>query len=234
MESLKKTLSITLEVIALIGLIAVLLFAFQFARANFLPSSGSDGKSLAAYPPPGATQIYTPLPTYTPSPAQILTPTPIVLDNGWYLYIDPDREFTFAYPPTALINAGQNPVDLSKNITIQFKIPDKPYQGMSIRLEPNPKRLQGVEIAIQLFEESAQKSAPVEFANSLEHISVGGIPAVQAYIPSTNTEVTVIVLYDDKVFILAPVHDSAVTKVEKEILEVFYQILDTYKFNFSK
>ena len=175
-----------------------------------------------------------PKPESTHVPSHTPTPTPIVLDNGWYLYTDPDREFSFAYPPTAFISAGQNPVDLSKNIIIQFELPEKPYQGMSIRIEPNPKRLQGVEIAIQIYERSAQQPAPAGFADSLEQISVGGLPAVQAYIPSSNTEVTVIVPHDVEVFILAPVHDTAVVKVEKEILELFYQILDTFKFNISK
>lgn len=234
MKSLKKILSIILEALALIGLIAGLAFAFQFARANFLPPTASNGQSLAAYPPPMTTQVFTPFPTYTPIPTRTPTPTPIVLENGWYLYTDPDGEFSFAYPPTALISAGQNPVDFSKNISLQFKLPDKPYQGMSIRFESNPKRLQGIEIATKLFEDSSQKPVPAGFANSLEQISVGGIPGVQAYIPSTNTEVTVIVPYDDKVVILAPVHDTATTKVEKEILEVFYQILDTFKFKGSK
>ena len=219
MKTLKKTMSITLEAIAIIGIVAGLFFAFQFARSNLLPSNESGGKSLAIYPPPEA--------------AQIPIPTPDILANGWYTYNDPDGEFYFAYPPTALIDAGQNPVDLSKNIDIQFKIPDKPYQGMSIRLVPNPKRLQGVDIAKKLFEESAQKQASAEFADSLVPISIGGLSAFQASIPSTNTEITVIVAFDDKVLILAPVHDSAETKVEKEALELFYQILGTIKFTAS-
>jgi hypothetical protein len=167
-------------------------------------------------------------------PTQTPVPTPVVLENGWYIYSDPDGEFSFAYPPTALISAGQNPVDLSKNITIQFQIPEKTYQGMSIRLESNPKRLPGAEIAKQLFEISAQKSATVDFTNSLQEVLVGGISAVQAYIPSTNTEVTIIIPYGDKVFIVSPVHDYSMTKVEKETMGLFYQIVDTLKIEIIK
>jgi hypothetical protein len=232
MKSLKKTLSIVLEALALIGLIAGLIFAFQFARVNFLPSNGNSRS--AYYPLSEATQVSKPFPTHTSYPTWTPTPTPIVLENGWYLYTDPDGEFSFAYPPTALIHAGRNPVDFSTNVALQFILPDKPYQGMLIRLEPNPKRLQGTEIALQLFERSAQKPAPVEFANSLTQISVGGTLAVQAYIPSMNTEVTIIIPYSDKVFIICPEHDTPVTKVEKETLELFYQILDTLKLGDSK
>ena len=231
MNTLKKILPITLEVIILIGLVAGMLFAFNFARSNLLPPNGSDGKFQSAYPPPYVTQVHTPFPTYTPDPTRTPTPTPIKLDNGWYLYTDPDREFSFAYPSTALINAGQNPIDLSKNINIQFNFPDKSYQGMNIRVEPNPQRLQAGDIAIRLFEENAQKQAPAEFVNSLTPISFGEMNAVKGYIPFTNTEITVIALIKDKVFILAPVHDSAGTNVEKEILELFFQILETIKFD---
>lgn len=168
------------------------------------------------------------------TPTQAPTQTPVVLDNGWYLYSDPDGEFSFAYPPTATISAGQNPVDLSKNITIQFQIPEKTYQGMSIRLESNPKRLPGAEIAKQLFEISAQKPAAVDFTNSLQEVLVGGISAVQAYIPSTNTEVTIIIPYGDKVFIVSPVHDYSMTKVEKESMDLFYQIVNTLKIEIAK
>jgi len=172
--------------------------------------------------------------TFTSTATQIPTSTPMVLENGWYLYRDPDGEFSFSYPPTALISAGQNPVDLSKNITIQFLLPEKAYQGMSIRIEPNPKRLQGAEIAQQLYEKSAQKPATAEFTNSLQTILVGGISAVQTTISSSNTEVTIIVPYDVKVLIVSPVHESSVTKVEQEALELFYQVLNTMKFGITQ
>ncbi len=158
------------------------------------------------------------------------TPMPVVLENGWYVYTDPDGEFTLSYPPDTIISAGQNPVDQTKNITLQFPIPEKSYQGMSLRVEPNPKRLQSLEITKQLFEISTQKSASAEFTNSLKQITVGGMSAVQTSIPSTNTEVTIVIPYGDKVLIVAPVHDTFVTKVEKETLDLFYQIVSTLKF----
>jgi hypothetical protein len=235
MKTLGISRSVIRKVIGFIGLLTVIFLAFLFVKANYLPSNGSNEMSLATNPIE-ATQVLLLLPTFTPFASQTppTTPTPILLDNGWYLYTDPDLEFSFAYPSTALIFAGQNPVDLSKNINIQFQLPDKAFQGMSIRLESNPKRLDGVEIARQLYEKSSQKPAPVDFSNTLKPISVGGLTAIQAEIPSMNTEITVIVPFEDKVLILSPVHDTPVTKVEKEILELFYKILDTFKFNIAK
>jgi hypothetical protein len=158
--------------------------------------------------------------TLEPTQATESTPAPIVLENGWYVYNDPDGEFSFAYPPTATISAGQNPVDLSKNITLQFQVPDKTYQGMSIRVEPNPKGLQGAEIANQLYERSALQPATAAFMDSHQQIQVGGIAGVQTTIPSSNTEVTVIVPYGAKVLIAAPVHETSATQVEGDFRSV--------------
>lgn len=234
MNRIKNTLATILQAITFMGILVGLLFVFQFAKANFLPPNESSVNSLAAYPAPESTQVFTPAPTSTPFPTQTPTPTPIVLENGWYLYVDSDKEFSFAYPPGSIVTAGQNPVDLSKNINIQFKLPDKPYQGMSIRVELNPKRLQSTDFAVKLFEESSQKQASAQFVNSLKPISIGGMAAVQVFIPSTNTEMTIIASYGDRVLFLAPIHDLAEIEVEKESLELFYQILNTFKFSASK
>jgi len=235
----RNSRSIKLELIGLLGVIAAS-FIFATLRADYFPSNESDGKSLAAYPSPVSTAVPIIIPTNFLVPTRSLeiqpsvTPTQVVLDNGWYLYTDPDSEFSFAYPQTAHIDAGRNPMDSSKNIIIQFRLPDKPYQGMSIRMESNPKMLSDVDIAKQLFETSAQEQAPVEFLDSVKSITVGNVSAIEVSIPSMNTETTIIVPFEDKVFILSPVHDLANTMVEKEILELFYKILSTFDFNVSK
>jgi hypothetical protein len=182
-----------------------------------------------------ATATPTPAPTPTTQAAPVLaalnlTPAPAMLENGWYVYRDPDGEFSFAYPPTATLTAGQNPVDLSKNIIIQFRIPDQSYQGMSIRIEPNPKRLPAADFARQLYETSAQQPAAATFTDSLQSIQVGGISGVKTQLPSTNTELTIIVPYEVQVFIVSPVHELSMTQVEPGTLELFYQILNTVKF----
>jgi hypothetical protein len=194
-------------------LLALLLVGCRSQPQNTAPST------LASVPNPQA-QV----------PAQPSTPTPVVLENGWYLYTDPEGEFSFSYPPTALVSAGQNPVDSSKNITIQFLLPDRTYQGMSLRVEPNPKQTQGFAIAEQLYEKNTQKPATAKFKNSLETIQVGGLPAVKAVLPGTNTEITLIIPYEKKVLFASPVHDTSATQVDPEALELFYQVLNSLKF----
>ena len=195
-----------------------------------MPSLSLEEKPQLAYPPPDGTPEDFASPTSIPLPSSTQTPTPIVLENGWYLYKDPDNEFSFAYPPTAIVTFGKNPVDLSKNINIQFLLQDKPYQGMTLRLESNPGLLSGAEIAIKVLEESSGKIASMEFKDTLGNIMVGEKPAVQATIPETNTETTIIVPLGEKFMIIAPIHDTAVIKVEPEILQMFYQIVDSVQF----
>lgn len=229
----KKLLSISLKVIACLILISGSLVAIHYVRENDLPALQGNNKAITQDPLNEEMRGKTELPTMKPITPQppTLNQTPMVLENDWVLYSDPDLEFSFAYPATAHISSGKNPVDLSKNVSLQFAIPDKPFQGMSIRVELNPKRLQAGEIAVNLYEVSTQKQAPSDFANSIKPFSVDGLYAVQTYIPSMNTEITVIAPYARKVLIIAPVHGTAVVKVEKETLELFYQVLKTFKVN---
>lgn len=81
MVRLKKILSIILEALALIGLIAGLVFTFQYAKLKLMPSDGNNGKSLAAYPPPSTEQppaITQQPPAPTGMPVPTLTPFPPV------------------------------------------------------------------------------------------------------------------------------------------------------------
>ena len=219
MNSSKNTLTTFLQIVLLIGVLAGLYFVFRYIKTNLLPASDSAATSQAA----GALEA---------PPAEMLTP--VVLADGWLLYSDPDGEFSFAYPPDAVITAGQNPLDQSKNITLQFVLPGVPYQGMSIRVEPNPDGLKSADAAKALYEEAAQQPAPAGLVTSLGAFTVGGMPAVQAVIPATNTEITIITTARDKVVIFSPVHDSATTAVEQQVLALFYQIIGTFKFSAAK
>jgi len=221
-----QALLILLSILLLAGVILI----FQLEKADLLPSLSLEEKPPLAYPPPEGTPVDFASPTSIPSPSSTQTPTPIVLENGWYLYKDPDNEFSFAYPPTSIVTFGKNPVDLSKNISLQFLLPGKSYQGMTLRLESNPGLLSGAEIAIKVLEESSGLIAPTEFKETLGNIIVGAKPAIQATIPGTNTETTIIVPLGEKFMILAPIHGTAVIRVEPEILQMFYQIVDTLQF----
>lgn len=244
-----QVLLIFLSILLLAGVILI----FQLEKGNFLPSPGYEQPPHFSSLPEVTAFLPSPSlegkPQFTPSlleathgsnvkPSNIpsLTstistqiPASVAQEKGWYLYRDPDNEFSFAYPAAVSITSGKNPLDLSTNINIQFT-PANSYQGMTIRLEPNPGRLSGVEIAKKILEESSGKNAPKEFKESLGSIMVGGKPAIEAVIPGTNTETMIIVPLGEKFMILAPVHGTAVTEVEPKILILFYRIVDTVQF----
>ena len=81
-----------------------------------------------------------------------------------------------------------------------------------------------------MLEASSGKIAPAEFKESFGSIMVGDKQAVEAVLPGTNTETMIIVPLGEKFMILVPVHDTAVTKVEPKVLQLFYQIVDTVQF----
>jgi hypothetical protein len=229
MVRLKKTLSIILEALALIGLIAGLLFAFQFARANFLPPSGSNVKDVAAYPPPGATQVYMPLPTYTP--ILTWTPTPIMLDNGWYLYIDEEAGYSFSYPPDAYLSSGQSTGFDYKSVTLSFRIPDASgYQGMQIIVYSNKERLPIERVSVDKVFQGKSESVTedsVLFAMIPVKVSRSGYDAIKISVQPFETAVLMSV--EDKVFFFAPSPDMrAGNPPDPKSIELFYKILDTF------
>lgn len=142
MKDLRKSFYTILGALAFIGLIVGFIFALQFKRGSSVPSKGDSGKSLAVYPPPIATQAYTPLPTSTTMPTQTPTPTPIVLENGWYLYTDQEAGYSFSYPPDALFQTSKEGAFDYKSAYLQFHIPSmNGYQGMMIQVLSNPESL---------------------------------------------------------------------------------------------
>ncbi|HPH95652.1 MAG TPA: hypothetical protein PKW33_04335 [Anaerolineaceae bacterium] len=231
MNSISKVAKLMIEGIGIIGLVAGLIFAILLIKDSFSPASES--KVDSAYPPPVATAASS-TPTVNaeknPTPEPKPTATPELLENGWYLYRDPDGEFSFEYPPEAIITAGQNPYDLSKNIRIQFIIPKTSYQGMRISLKRNPDKLQVNDIVKKMYENNSNKPATEELIKSIEKITVGGIPGYKVKIPQSMADITIIVPYKDKYFIIEPEKEAAAISVEKETIEFYYKIINTIKY----
>ena len=179
----------------------------------------------------------------TPTAAQAMPEATLnqAVGNNWPEYTDPDGEFSFRYPPDALLDAGQNPTDLAKNITLQFNFPDSSYQGMSLRIEANPGGLTADAIAARLYQESIGGSAAADPESAevspvlaqeflVEKIQINGVPGGLFSIPATNTELTAILPLAGKVLIAAPVHAEVTTQVAPEALELFYQVLNSVLF----
>lgn len=248
-----KILILMVGLILIIGLIILQRFTSVFASPNLIPGATPistptnpayppPGKGMmpienTAYPPPGidstsTPQFSNPALSLTPVPSEIFKPTPVVLSNGWYLYTDPDGEFSFSYPPDCVFNAGTNKIDLSKNITLQFLLPNtSSFQGMSIRIEPNTKHLKTEDMIAGIYEKYSSKSAPADFKSFFQEkdFDVDGTLASQVSIPGTNNEFTIIFLVKENFFIISPMHDMAVVNVDPKALDIFFQILESFK-----
>lgn len=233
---------------AIVALAAALVFVFLSGRNSPSPTSPTQAiyppavtapeqittetsPALIAYPPPPEKPTLTPSRTLTkkketPRP----TATPELLENGWYLYRDPDGEFSFEYPPEARLHAGQNPYDQSKHVRFQFIIPETTYQGISIKLRENLEHLSAEEIVKQIYEHASGKPAPEELIKSIEEIKVGKLTGYQVKIPSTNSDITIIVPYKDKYFTIYTEKEPAAISVDAKTLEYLYQILETFKY----
>jgi hypothetical protein len=201
-----------------------LISAICLAAVTILPLLLSGCSSI---PQPQVNEI-APLPS---QPAVTLVVTPEVLDNGWYQYTDPELGYSFSFPPETRVKIGRSRFG-NHSAQLQFKLPGMAgYQGMVIRVEGNPNDLPIERMLAQLYERSAQELAPGELLSQVEVITVAGLPGIKTSILPTNTEFSILFLYNQHVYTLAPVHGPTTNAVDPQALELFYQIVDSFKVN---
>lgn len=167
------------------------------------------------------------IPLASPAPAKTVMVTPIALDNGWHQYSDSEAGYSFSCPPETRVKMGQSRFG-NWSAQLQFRLPDGGYQGMVIRVEANPQDLPLEQMLAQLYERSAQEIAPAELLKQVEVITVAGLPAIKTSILPTNSEFSILFLYNNRVYILAPVHGPAAGEMDPEALALFNQIVETF------
>lgn len=92
---------------------------------------------------------------------------------------------------------------------------------MVIRILSNPDQ-QPVERLVAKVYESAMINPPDDLSSQIIQITVSGLPAYETTIPSTNTELTILLPNGDKVYVFALVHGPTVNAVDPEALDLFY------------
>jgi hypothetical protein len=168
-------------------------------------------------------------PLVSPAPAVTLVVTPEVLDNGWYQYTDPELGYSFSYPPETRLKIGKSRFG-NHSARLQFKVPGVVgYQGMVLRVEGNPNDLPIEHMLAQVYERSAQEVAPEELLSQVEVITVAGLPGLKTTILPTNNEFSILFLYNQRLYTLAPVHGPSTNAVDPQALDLFYQIVETFK-----
>jgi len=227
MKNIKKILYTILGALALTGLTVGLIFALQFTRTSFKSSIDVSGKSLGAYPPPEATHVYTPLPTYTPVPSHTPTPTPIMLENGWYLYVDKEAGYSFSYPPDVYLHTSKEGRLSYKSVHIQFKIPNTGYQGMEINILTNTQNLPLENIVQEFYTGNGGEPSITNIRASIKPVMIGELSAFKSIFQPSIAEFTIYVPYGNKVLYAIPVTKMGLTAFDPQALELFEKTLAT-------
>lgn len=168
------------------------------------------------------------------------SPTPEVLENGWYRFTDSDAGYYFDYPPNvARISYGKDKGEKYNHVYIQFfGIEEYQSQAMIFVIKPNPKKLSTEEFLIEWYSKKTKKTSQPSFSKEEmgEFFSVDGEPAIRTELiakePPTSYSFHVIFVNGDKAFITGPSYGvMSASAVTPEAEELFTQILNTFTFN---
>ena len=163
-------------------------------------------------------------------PTATLLPTPAI-PEGWLAFRDPEAECTFCYPAGADLKAGKSRLGIY-TIRLQFRMPDViGYQGMVIHVVPITDSSTMDDILAQLYESSPGDLSLEEWLAELEPTTVGSQTGFKTSCAEGSSDFSIVIPYEGKVYIAAPVHDIVATCVDPQALELFYQVLETFIVN---
>lgn len=232
MKNLKRKNNLAFTILISILLLAGLVLIFQLAKANFIPSISFSGKPQIAYPPPENTSMDFIWPTSTALPSPTATPTPIVLENGWYLYEDKEAGYSISYPPEVHFHTSKEGFLDYKTVHIAFKPSGLGYQGMVIEIFSNPEKFPVKEIVQKFYSRDNPEIKPAiaDIQNTLNMISVGRFSAYRSTYQPSMAEFVIFVQMQDKVLCATPVTEIGLTAFAPSSLELFEKILATLTF----
>lgn len=165
-----------------------------------------------------------PITVATSVPA-IATAAPTAL-AAWNTFSEPVLGYTLSYPTDTIITSGVSPAGVYTT-RLQFRVPGVDgYQGMLIRVEPNPSGRGLEEVVARLYENYLLGEAPADLLATLPSATVAGLSAAQI---GAGGDFSLVLPIEDYVYIIAPVHDMTTTGLDPRALELFYQILATLK-----
>lgn len=171
-----------------------------------------------------ATLVATPTATATSLPTS-------ASPEDWLVFCDPEAGCTFSYPADADFEAGESRFGIY-TIRLQFRMPDEMgYQGMVIHVVPVTDSTSMDDILVQLYESSPQGLSLDEWRAQIEPMAVGSHTGFKTPCAEGSSDFSIVIPYEDRVYIAAPVHDIAARCVDPQTLELFYRILETFIVN---
>jgi len=164
------------------------------------------------------------------SRSHVISASHAITHVDWLTFTDLEAGYSVQYPGDSGINTASIKSEAYGILGISFNLPSvRGYQGMSIRVEPNPQNLSIDRIVNNIYQRINSKSFDVRTANALEQIEVTGMAAYKTDVLPGNTEFHILLPYKDKVYIFALGYDIAAEEASPEAKILFYQILDTFQ-----
>lgn len=208
-----------LKVLLFMGVLVGLLVVFQFEKTSFLSSNGISKNSLEAYPAP--TRAGTP----------ILISTPIVLENGWFLYIDEEAGYSISYPPEVYFHTSKEGHLSYKTVHFQFKTSGTGYQGIEINILPNSQGLPLENIVQEVNSSNADKPSITDIQASITPIMIGKLSAYKSVYQPSIAEFRIFVPVGDNFLCATPVTAMGLSNFTPQSQELFEKILATLTLN---
>jgi hypothetical protein len=145
---------------------------------------------------------------------------------GWSAFTEPTLGYTISFPADTVIMSGSSPAGVHTT-RLQFRVPGVDgYQGMLIRVEPNPEGRGLEEVVGKLYEDYLLGAPPADLLARLPQQTVAGLTAGRL---GSGGDFSLVLPVGDYVYIIAPVHDLTATQLDPKALELFYQVLATLK-----
>ena len=161
------------------------------------------------------------------SQSHVISASQAITYGSWLTFTDSEAEYSLRYPPNSYINSGQSKGQTYRTVDIGFQIPNQRYQGMSIRVEPNPQNLPINQFLNEFYQKVKEAPLNVEAANSLEELEIASITAYKTNI--LYGDVQILLPYNRKVYIFSLGYTIAGGGSSSEARAMFSQILGTFQ-----
>lgn len=195
------------------------------------PTTLAPAPTATAAPEPTASPVAesTELPI-SPLPSATATPAP----GEWREFTDPEAGYSINFPASAAISAGKSKGEIYQAVLVTFRLENQDkfqYEGMSIRVEPNTEGLSGEQVIGNLYRDMTGQQLPENIAatSPIEQTTIAGLSAFQTDIMPDSTSIHIAIPHENKVYIFALVHALTSNTSDPRAIELFYEILDSFK-----
>jgi len=166
----------------------------------------------------------------SPLPSPTVTPAP----GEWREFTDPEAGYSISYPANAVFSAGPVIGEEFQQLLITFQLENVHrfhYAAMSLLVRSNKTNRSINEIIQYLYKDMSGGYFPenIDLNSRVEEKTIAGRTVFQTDVMPDSTSVHVLIPYKDKVYIFALVHELTATTSDPRAVELFYNILDSFK-----